>query len=192
VASRTVPGSPSRGTVRGTPRLGSGTQAAIGQRRRRPVKSEGTPCYIFRARRYRGPAMSQGGAMPWVKQRGASQATGRRPFWLGPLCPHCKATGPQVPVLRPGLASAAYRADRVLPNDSCSRAVLPRVASVPVPSWRGELVVLRWVRTWDCRLTACGRDGRWPEGGRALVPCWPGLIHIQLSIHLRDPAILKL
>ena len=54
VASRTVPGSPSRETVRGTPRLGSGTRAAIGQRRRRPVKSEGAPCYIFRARRYRG------------------------------------------------------------------------------------------------------------------------------------------
>jgi hypothetical protein len=27
-----------------------------------------------------GPAISQGGVMPWVKQRGTCQATGRRPF----------------------------------------------------------------------------------------------------------------
>jgi hypothetical protein len=71
--------------------------------------------------------------MPWVKQRGACQATGRRPFWLGSLCPHGIVTDPRVLVPRPGLAFAAYRADRVLPNDSRSGAVLPRVASVPVP-----------------------------------------------------------
>jgi hypothetical protein len=54
VASRTVPSSPSRETDRGTPRLGPGTRAAIGQRRRRPVESGGAPYYFNRARRYRG------------------------------------------------------------------------------------------------------------------------------------------
>jgi hypothetical protein len=152
VAIRAKPGSPSRVTIRGTPRLGSGTRAAIGQRRRRPVESEGAPCYAFRARRFRaeaGPARNQGGgrakgesnAVP-AEQRPASHSESDPhvliPCWL--------ARGFTAP--RPGVAAAAYRAEQDLLNDSHSRAVLPRVASVPVPFVTIEvLAILAWVRT---------------------------------------------
>jgi hypothetical protein len=151
VASRTVPGSPSRETVRGTPRLGSGTQAAIGQRRRRPVKSEGAPCYAFRARRFRGcggPCYKPGRGHALGETTRCLSSNGPPTVLTRILVSSGIVTDPRVLVPRPGRAFATYRADRVLPNDSRSGTVLPRVASVPVPFVAGgELVVPRRERT---------------------------------------------
>ena len=99
-------------------------------------------------------------------------------------------TGPWVLIPRPGLTSAAYRAVQVLPNDSRSRAVLPRLRQ-RARTWSMLRRVARLAERAPESRDAVAAGGSWKRGGlgrahlggegrlncrlgRALMSCWAG------------------
>ena len=191
-----LPGSPSRGSGAGSPRLGSG-----GTGRHRPCRAtarevRGCPILIVPAPPDYVPG--RGGAYSKPRRGHARRettrflsTTTRRPFrirtvwssqatWL--------ARGPFRPT--PLRLSRAYRAVLDPPNDSRSRAVLPRLRQ-RARTWSMQCRVARLAERAPESRDAVAAGGSWKRGGlgrahlggegrlncrlgRALMSCWAG------------------